>query len=127
MTAEGHSTWCFGTICHNHSSVLLLVSVNVECFPHAIISSNLAVDLKISERAAMCLEGCVIRLTKGWVTLCRLLLDGKVPQDAWLLEDPSLKEQIQAYADNEEAFVQVLGKLRSSIFLTVITSILQIQ
>ena len=50
-------------------------------------------------------------LMQGRMALCRLLLDGKVSQDAWLLEDPLLKEQIQAYADSKEAFVQVLKTL----------------
>lgn len=50
-------------------------------------------------------------------TYFKLLLEGKVPQDSWLLEDPSLKAHIQAYAENEEDFFKEYAKAHEQLSL----------
>lgn len=47
----------------------------------------------------------------------RLLLEGKVAQDAWLLEDTSIKEQVQAYAESAETFAKEYAKAHEQLSL----------
>jgi hypothetical protein len=66
------------------------------------------------ESRAMGRRGCHRHLPACF-NLRRLLLEGKVPQDSWLLEDPSLKAHIQAYAENEEDFFKVSLMIREFV------------